>query len=155
MPVDKAINGAIHAAVFIDFVGVDKAINEAAASARMMANKAIDEVAVSAQTMADEAINEVDAAWPQGSCQGCCAASATGGTQQSNRDDESKRRRRTGGIIPCRWFDDAAMKSVTIFAATPDAIFFCLMVLPSESQVLGAELSTILIWNFFFGFRAP
>jgi hypothetical protein len=48
MPVNLAINKAVDAAVFIDFVGVDKAINEAAASAQMMANKVIDEPAVSA-----------------------------------------------------------------------------------------------------------
>jgi hypothetical protein len=41
MLVDKAINKAVDAAVFVDFVGVDKAIDKAAASARMMANKAI------------------------------------------------------------------------------------------------------------------
>ncbi len=29
------------------------------------------------------------------------------------------------------------------------------MVLQGESQVLGAELLTILIWNFFFGYLAP
>ena len=28
------------------------------------------------------------------------------------------------GDDPIRWFDDAAMKSTTIFAVTPDAIFF-------------------------------
>jgi hypothetical protein len=58
-------------------------------------------------------------------------------------------------FAPSRWFDDAVMKSATIFAAMPDAIFFRLMVLQGESQVLGAELTTILIWSFFFGFRTP
>jgi hypothetical protein len=47
------------------------------------------------------------------------------------------------------------MKSTTIFAAMPDAIFFLLMVLQGESHVLGTELTTILIWSFFFGFHAP
>jgi hypothetical protein len=47
--------------------------------------------------------------------------------------------------VTARWFDDATMKSATIFAAMPEAIFFCLMVLQGESQVLGVELSTILI----------
>jgi hypothetical protein len=81
MPVTKAINKAIDAAVFVGFVGVKEAIDEAAKNAHMMSNKAIDEVVV---------------AGPRGSCQGCCAASATGGTQQSNRDKESERRRRMG-----------------------------------------------------------
>ncbi len=42
------VNEALDAAVFVDFVGVDKAINEAAASARMMADKAINEVTANA-----------------------------------------------------------------------------------------------------------
>jgi hypothetical protein len=87
MPVNKAINEAVDAHVFVDFVGVGKAIDEAAASAQMMANKAINEAAVSAQMMANRLSTR------------CCAASATGGTQQSNRDDGSERHWRTGGVV--------------------------------------------------------
>jgi hypothetical protein len=80
-------------------VGVDKAIDEVAASAQMMANKAINEAAASAQMMADKAINKVVDAGPWGSCRGCCAALATGEIQQSNRNDKSERRQRTGGVV--------------------------------------------------------
>ena len=95
MGVDKAINEAAAGAQMM----ANKAINEAAASARMMADEAIDTDAASARMMADEAINKVVAAGPRGSCQGCCAASATEGTQQSNRDNESEWGRRTGGVV--------------------------------------------------------
>ncbi len=65
----------------------------------MMADEAINEAAASAQMMANKAIDKVIAAGPRGSCRGCCAASAMRGTQQSNRDDKSERCRRTGGIV--------------------------------------------------------
>jgi hypothetical protein len=68
----------------------------------MMANKAIDETAASAQMMANKTINKVIATGLQGSCQGCYAASATGGTQQSKKDNESERRWRMGGVVACR-----------------------------------------------------
>jgi hypothetical protein len=87
MPVGKAIDKANDSAVFVDFVGVDEAINDAAESAQMMA---------------DEALDKVIAAGLQGSCRGCCAALATGGTQQSNRDIESEHWR-TGGIVSGRY----------------------------------------------------
>jgi hypothetical protein len=99
MLVDKAVIKAVNAAVFVDFVGVDKVIDEATANAQMMADAAINRAAVSARMMANKAINQVVAAGLQGSCQWCCAASATGGEHQSNRDNESERRQRTGGVV--------------------------------------------------------
>jgi hypothetical protein len=62
MPVDKlvnkAIDEAIDAAVFIDFLGeLGPHIDKSAASAQMLVNKAINKAADSAQMLANKAID--------------------------------------------------------------------------------------------------
>jgi hypothetical protein len=57
-PVNKAIDEAVNAAVFVDLVGkLEPHIVEAAESAQMPVDEAINEVAASARMLADKAID--------------------------------------------------------------------------------------------------